>query len=103
MLGLASPSNAGGANDGAGNPYPVLGFYQTKSTENGGRIVAYGDSNCIDSAHLSKDCWYGVIHKWRHLIRGRGHQVFCDGRTEALSLKSVMMGECQKLRDVLYG
>lgn len=40
------------------NVIPVLGFYQSKSTQNGGRIVVYGDSNCIDSAHLTKDCWW---------------------------------------------
>jgi hypothetical protein len=57
MLGLSGASAAGQASEGSGNQFPVLGFYQTKSTENGGRIVAYGDSNCIDSAHLSKDCW----------------------------------------------
>jgi hypothetical protein len=57
MLGLGSGSSTGGSGDGSGNAIPVLGFYQTKSTETGGRIVAYGDSNCIDSAHHSKDCW----------------------------------------------
>ena len=35
------------ANDMSNN-IPVLGFYQTKSTDQGGRIVTYGDSNCID-------------------------------------------------------
>ena len=40
------------------NEIPVLGFYQTKANkESGGRIVVYGDSNCIDSAHLTTDCW----------------------------------------------
>ena len=37
---------------------PVLGLYQTQGTEVGGRIVAYGDSNCIDNSHLTKDCWW---------------------------------------------
>ena len=32
------------------NAVPILGFYQTKSTENGGRIVVYGDSNCIGNS-----------------------------------------------------
>ncbi len=36
---------------------PVLGFYQTPS-EGGGRIVVYGDSNCLDSAHLQRDCFW---------------------------------------------
>ena len=40
------------------NEIPVLGFYQTKANqENSGRIVVYGDSNCIDSAHLTLECW----------------------------------------------
>ena len=33
------------------NQVPVLGLYQVPG---GGRIVAYGDSNCIDSAHQQK-------------------------------------------------
>ena len=33
------------------NQVPILGLYQVLG---GGRIVAYGDSNCIDSAHLQK-------------------------------------------------
>ena len=40
------------------NDIPVLGFYQTVTNkETGGRIVVYGDSNCIDSAHLTTECW----------------------------------------------
>ena len=35
------------------NAVPILGFYQTKSTENGGRIVVYGDSNCIGNVQFS--------------------------------------------------
>lgn len=35
---------------------PVLGLYQTGKTGNtgssSGRIIVYGDSNCVDSAHL---------------------------------------------------
>ena len=36
----------------------LLPYFQTKSTDSGGRIVVYGDSNCVDSAHLTKDCWW---------------------------------------------
>lgn len=32
---------------------PVLGLYQTP-IEGGGRIVLYGDSNCIDDSHRQK-------------------------------------------------
>uniref|UniRef100_A0A6I8S805 Membrane-bound transcription factor site-1 protease n=1 Tax=Xenopus tropicalis TaxID=8364 RepID=A0A6I8S805_XENTR len=36
---------------------PVLGMYQTPS-EGGGRIVLYGDSNCLDDSHRQKDCFW---------------------------------------------
>uniref|UniRef100_A0A8C7Y5H3 Membrane-bound transcription factor site-1 protease n=1 Tax=Oryzias sinensis TaxID=183150 RepID=A0A8C7Y5H3_9TELE len=36
---------------------PILGLYQTPS-EGGGRIVLYGDSNCIDDSHRQKDCFW---------------------------------------------
>ena len=32
---------------------PILGLYQTESQE-GGRVVVYGDSNCLDSAHMTR-------------------------------------------------
>ena len=32
---------------------PVLGLYQTQSTAKGGRVVVYGDSNCVDNSHLN--------------------------------------------------
>ena len=31
---------------------PILGLYQTPG--GGGRIAIYGDSNCLDSAHMQK-------------------------------------------------
>ncbi|XP_054389153.1 membrane-bound transcription factor site-1 protease isoform X1 [Pongo abelii] len=36
---------------------PVLGLYQTPA-EGGGRIVLYGDSNCLDDSHRQKDCFW---------------------------------------------
>ena len=42
ILGQGVPSND------MSNTIPILGFYQSKSTDQGGRIVTYGDSNCID-------------------------------------------------------
>lgn len=32
---------------------PIMGFYQTPQ-QSGGRIVVFGDSNCLDSAHLHR-------------------------------------------------
>lgn len=36
---------------------PILGLYQTTS-EDGGRLVLYGDSNCLDAAPLQRDCFW---------------------------------------------
>lgn len=33
---------------------PVLGFLQSQAKEKSGRIVIYGDSNCLDNSHLTK-------------------------------------------------
>ena len=32
---------------------PVLGFYQSPH-QGGGRIVVFGDSNCLDNSHLRR-------------------------------------------------
>ena len=36
---------------------PVLGLYSTPGDE-GGRVVVYGDSNCLDSAHMQRGCFW---------------------------------------------
>ena len=34
---------------------PILGLHQTKTgKKKGGRMVLYGDSNCLDNSHLQK-------------------------------------------------
>ncbi|CAI8016901.1 Membrane-bound transcription factor site-1 protease [Geodia barretti] len=35
---------------------PILGLYQTPN--DGGKIAVYGDSNCLDSAHMLRDCFW---------------------------------------------
>jgi len=68
------------------NAVPILGFYQTKSTENGGRIVVYGDSNCIDSAHLTKDCWWLMDAILEYTSMSRLPGVFLeDGQPAAIN------------------
>lgn len=46
---------------------PILGLLQTKgngedsndiSFQQSGRLVVYGDSNCLDNSHLQKDCFW---------------------------------------------
>ncbi|OWK15850.1 MBTPS1, partial [Cervus elaphus hippelaphus] len=36
---------------------PILGLYQLPA-EGGGRVVLYGDSNCLDDSHRQKDCFW---------------------------------------------
>ncbi|XP_065285558.1 membrane-bound transcription factor site-1 protease isoform X1 [Dermacentor albipictus] len=40
---------------------PILGLLQTGSSKTSGRIAVYGDSNCIDTTHIQKDC-YWLLH-----------------------------------------
>ncbi|XP_062501119.1 membrane-bound transcription factor site-1 protease-like [Corticium candelabrum] len=35
---------------------PIMGLYQALSA--GGRIALYGDSNCLDSSHMQRDCFW---------------------------------------------
>ncbi|XP_044734219.1 membrane-bound transcription factor site-1 protease isoform X2 [Chrysoperla carnea] len=41
------------------NEVSILGLYQTETNnEKSGRIIVYGDSNCLDNSHLSKACFW---------------------------------------------
>lgn len=42
-----------GSKEGQGTEYPVLGVADVGS----GRLVLYGDSNCLDSSHMRIDCF----------------------------------------------
>jgi len=33
---------------------PILGLLQTTMNENSGKVIVYGDSNCLDNSHLEK-------------------------------------------------
>lgn len=46
---------------------PVLGFYNPKEPLSG-RIVVYGDSNCLDSAHMEKDCFWLLDHMLNYTL-----------------------------------
>lgn len=37
---------------------PILGLLQTTATDHSGRIVVYGDSNCLDMSNLDKACYW---------------------------------------------
>uniref|UniRef100_T1J4A8 Membrane-bound transcription factor site-1 protease n=1 Tax=Strigamia maritima TaxID=126957 RepID=T1J4A8_STRMM len=40
------------------NNVAILGLYQTTTKKDAGRIVLYGDSNCLDNSHMQKDCFW---------------------------------------------
>jgi len=45
------------------NSVPILGLYNPSVSESGvqrGRLSIYGDSNCLDSAHMQKDCFWMI-------------------------------------------
>lgn len=39
---------------------PVLGLHQTLAKPSSGRVVIFGDSNCLDNSHMHKDCFWLV-------------------------------------------
>ena len=48
----------------------------------------------LKAHYLNIDSFYafGVVHKWRHGLKGGGGQIFCNGSTKAFVLKRVTMG-----------
>jgi len=64
---------------------PILGFYQTNSTRFGGRIVLYGDSNCIDNSHLQKDCFWMLTALLEYSSSGHLPPIFMDMKPHTLT------------------
>jgi membrane-bound transcription factor site-1 protease len=52
---------------------PILGLHQVNTNENSGRVVVYGDSNCLDSSHLEKGKYgkgnFGVYFIFIYFLR----------------------------------
>ena len=48
---------------------PILGLYQTEGQE-GGRVAVYGDSNCLDSAHMTRGEFVSVVCAYVCLFEG---------------------------------
>ncbi|XP_039276563.1 membrane-bound transcription factor site-1 protease isoform X2 [Nilaparvata lugens] len=59
---------------------PILGLLQTQSKAKGGRIVVYGDSNCLDNSHLQKDCFWMLSALLDYTSTGHLPSVFSDNR-----------------------
>ncbi len=69
---------------------PVLGLYQSKSTPHAGRIVAYGDSNCIDNSHLSKDCWWMLDAVFEYTSVAKLPSVFSENAAPPVQAATVL-------------
>uniref|UniRef100_T1JW54 Membrane-bound transcription factor site-1 protease n=2 Tax=Tetranychus urticae TaxID=32264 RepID=T1JW54_TETUR len=75
---------------------PILGLYQTKDSNsednafsnNKGRIVVYGDSNCLDTAHLQRDCFWMLEALLQFTTTGNIPNVFLSSSSPPLSPSS---------------
>ena len=56
----------------------VLGLYQTRASSAGGRVVVFGDSNCVDGAHLTKPCYWLVDAMLEYTSAGHLPQIIRD-------------------------
>ena len=66
------------------NNIPVMGFHQSKAPGSG-RVVVYGDSNCVDSAHLSDNCFWMMDAILEYTGLGNMPTVFSELGIEASS------------------
>ncbi|XP_046398458.1 membrane-bound transcription factor site-1 protease [Ischnura elegans] len=63
---------------------PILGLLQPKGPagSNPGRIVIYGDSNCLDNSHLQKDCFWMLDAFLEFTSTGQIPSVFSDHQSK---------------------
>ncbi|XP_054278067.1 membrane-bound transcription factor site-1 protease-like [Macrosteles quadrilineatus] len=61
---------------------PILGFLQSHAQEKSGRIVVYGDSNCLDNSHLTKDCFWMLDAILEYTSTGHLPSVFTRNKVE---------------------
>lgn len=54
ILGAEMLEAEGGTKSGGIESVPILGLLQSQAQEKSGRVVVYGDSNCLDNSHLNK-------------------------------------------------
>ncbi|XP_044750367.1 membrane-bound transcription factor site-1 protease [Coccinella septempunctata] len=61
---------------------PVLGLLQTRTTNSSGRIVIYGDSNCIDTSHIEKSCYWMLDAILEYTSTGHLPSVFSNNHED---------------------
>ena len=52
----------------------VLGITESEDGGVGGRIGVYGDSNCIDSAHMKRDCFW-LLQRLLESVNGQSEPI----------------------------
>ncbi|XP_050300873.1 membrane-bound transcription factor site-1 protease isoform X2 [Anthonomus grandis grandis] len=63
---------------------PILGLFQTTSTSpgRGGRVITYGDSNCIDTSHLEVSCYWLLEAMLEYTSTSHLPTIFKDNRLD---------------------
>lgn len=61
---------------------PILGLVQSKATDKSGRIIVYGDSNCIDASHLEAACYWMLNAMLEYTSTSHLPSVFKDNRQD---------------------
>lgn len=61
---------------------PILGLLQSKAAEKSGRVVVYGDSNCLDNSHLQKDCFWMLDALLEYTSTGHLPSIFKDHQSQ---------------------
>lgn len=61
---------------------PILGLLQTSTGVRGGRVIVYGDSNCIDTSHLEASCYWLLEAMLEYTSTSHLPSVFKDNQME---------------------
>ncbi|XP_018320423.1 membrane-bound transcription factor site-1 protease isoform X2 [Agrilus planipennis] len=59
---------------------PILGLLQTKASDTSGRVAVYGDSNCLDTSHLERPCYWMLNAILEYASTSHLPTIFTDNR-----------------------
>jgi len=76
--------------------HPILGLYQTRSSAKGGRVVAYGDSNCVDGAHLQKPCYWLMDALLEYTSAGHMPQIIRESASKPIKPMDILPQRMEK-------
>ncbi|PNF21813.1 Membrane-bound transcription factor site-1 protease [Cryptotermes secundus] len=64
---------------------PILGLLQSRAAEKSGRVIVYGDSNCLDNSHLQKDCFWMLDALLEYTSTGHLPSIFKDHQSQFIN------------------